>query len=92
MKSPWYRPQRVDEDGVPCLIQHMRYCYITMEVSVLFFNGEWKSFYTDHVCPSMNLMQCQPTRMQWLEIENAVTRAAEVEWKCWFPSKLRIVA
>ena len=56
------------------LIQKMRYNYGGMWFEVNFFNGKERRFSTDHVCPSIDLMQGEPTRMQWLEAENNIEK------------------
>lgn len=72
---------KVDEDDVPLLIQHMYYWYANMSFEVEFFNGKSYSFCSDYVCPSIGLMQKNPTRMQWLEAENNITKLALKKWK-----------
>jgi hypothetical protein len=61
-----------------------------MSFRVLFFNGKYKWFASDWVCPSIGLMQKSATRMQMLEAENSINKLAEENWKKWFPP-LRVV-
>lgn len=79
-----------DADGVPELIQQIRFCWSDMSFRVRFFNGASFWFATDRVCPSINLTQGGASRMQMLEAENNITKLAEANWKKWFPS-LRLV-
>jgi len=75
-----------DDDGVPELIQRIKFFPSDMSIRVLFFNGEKGWFDTDRVCPSIGLMQNKPSRMQMLEAENNINKLARLEWKKWFPS------
>ena len=79
-----------DDDGVPELIQSIRYCPSDMSFRGYFFNGEDFWFDVDRVCPSVGLMQNGASRMQILEAENNITKLAEMNWEKWFPS-LRLV-
>lgn len=70
--SGWYRPQRVDEEGVPCLIQHLRYNYGSMMFVAVFFDGSADRYTSDKVCPSISLTQHRITHMQELEAINNI--------------------
>ena len=65
---------KCDRDGVPDLIQRMTYSYDEMSFEVLLFNGKILYFSTDFACPSIDLLQESPTRMQYLEAENKITK------------------
>ena len=73
-----------DEDGVPILIQRLRYIYTGMWFEATFFNGETMLFCSDQVCRSVGLMG-RPDRMQMLEAENNINKLAELNWGKWFP-------
>ena len=74
-----------DDDGVPLLIQSIRYCQSDMSFRVTFFNGKHGWFATDMVCPSIGLMQKSATGMQMLAAENTINKLAEENWRKWFP-------
>lgn len=87
--------QRVDREGVPCLVQRMKFWYGDMTIEILFFNGKTHSFPVELFDgePGVGLLQQFPTRMQWLEIENNVNKMAEKRFTQWFPEdRFRLVA
>lgn len=76
---------RCDSDGVPELIQSMRYSPYDMAFEVLFFNGRMGLFASEKVCPSMALMQNKPDRMQLLEAMNSITLLSDEFFSQWWP-------
>ena len=82
---------KCDKDGVPLLIQDLRYFAGGMWFEVTFFNGFMMHFTSDKVCPSIGLMCMSPSRMQYLEAENNITKYAIEHWKKLFPH-LKVVA
>lgn len=56
-----------------------------MTIEVKFFNGKVKIFLEEEVGNCLDLMQHEPTTMQWLQIENAVNILALMDWGKWFP-------
>jgi len=71
---------KVDNDGIPLLVQSMRYSRGEMNFYVLFFNGITKIFMSEDVCSSIGLMQGKPTRMQFLEAQNNIEKYALNNW------------
>jgi hypothetical protein len=71
---------KVDKEGVPTLIQEIRYRYGNMAFYVTFFSGKKRIFPSDFACPSIGLMQKQPTRMQWLEAQNTIEKFSIDNW------------
>jgi len=71
---------RVDKNDIPTLIQGMKYSYGEMAFRVLFFNGLVVMCPTDHCCPSINLLQSNPSKMQWLEAQNSIEKYAIEHW------------
>lgn len=69
-----------DADGVPSLIQRLRYWPGGMMFEATFFNGESRFFPTDSVCRSIGLMQFNPDKMQLAEAENNITKLALMYW------------
>jgi len=69
-----------DKDGIPELIQRLVYLQGTMMFEVLLFNGETLLLTAEHVCPYIDIMQLRPTKMQWLEAENNITKFALSNW------------
>ena len=76
---------RCDAEGVPCLIQWMRYHRGSMQIEARFFNGESILFVTEIVCPDIELLAKWPTPAQWDEAENTINLMAEKNWREWFP-------
>lgn len=72
---------KCDSEGVPLLIQHLRYMAGSMTFIVDFFDGMEMEFTTDDVCPDVGLMQFKITKMQYLQAENAITKLALRFWK-----------
>ena len=64
----------VGRDGVPELIQGLRYRYGDMSFKAYFFNGKSLTFPSEFACPSIGLMQQVPTRMQELEAQNRIEK------------------
>lgn len=79
-----------DTDGVPRLVQRMRYWSVDMTVEVVFFNEKAIRFTSEALGDCVGLMQTEPTTMQWLQMENEVIMLSLKNWKKWFPH-LRIV-
>lgn len=75
-----------DREGVPLLIQRLSYIYSHMLFEVFFFNSKTKRLSAEHICPSIDLMQRKPSRMQWLEAENRINKLTILHWREWFPS------
>lgn len=73
-------PLFCDKEGVPLLIQGMKYVYSRYVFSVQFFNGQYIDFDAGSACPSMALLQSIPQKMQWLEAENYVTKTVLKNW------------
>ncbi len=76
---------KCDSEGVPELIQEMRYLPYMMAFEVLFFNGRSEFFDVDRVCPSIGLMQNIPDNMQMLEAENNITKLSNEFFNTWWP-------
>ena len=74
-----------DRDGVPELIQGMRYHYGGMYFDVQFFNGQERRFIAEQVCPSIGLEQSMPTPMQWLEVEQNIGLFVAKHYRELFP-------
>lgn len=74
-----------DKEGVPLLIQGMKYLYSSMTFEVRFFNGRKVEFGTEFFCPTLELLAREPTRMQWLEAEDRITRYVEQNYRKLFP-------
>jgi len=72
-----------DKDDVPLLVQHLHYMPGDMTIMVTFFNGLVKVFCTEFVCPSVDIIQFNMTRMQFLEAENNLNILATRDWKSW---------
>lgn len=72
-----------DSDDIPLLIQRLRYNYVAMWFEATFFNGKKMRFLTEMVCPSVSLMDMQPSRMQMLEAENNINKIAVDNWPEW---------
>jgi len=70
-------------DGVPELVQRIRYSYGNFYFRAVFFNGLVRYFDAASMCPSIELLQRVPTRMQMLEAESSITRLAEKHWAEW---------
>ena len=71
----WYRPQVCDSEGVPALVQRIRFT-LNMSVVVEFFNGSHKELGIDWLCPSVGILQRSLTRMQELECINNIEKLA----------------
>jgi len=71
---------QVDENDIPTLIQGIKYNYGEMAFKVLFFTGAIRMFPTDFACPSISLVQKNPSRMQWLEAQNNIEKYAIKNW------------
>ena len=69
-----------DKEGVPELIQALRYCPGDMSFEVSFFNGRTFRCYSEWVCPSIELMTMVPSKIQYLEAENTITNYALENW------------
>jgi len=69
-----------DEEGIPKLIQKIRYMYGGMWFEVLFFNGKTRLFSSDDVCPSLGLLS-HPDKMQMLEAQNNIEKFALKFWQ-----------
>lgn len=81
-----------DKEGVPELIQRMRYLYESMAFEVKFFNGREVKFGAEFFCPTIGLSQPEPTRMQWLEAEDRITRYVAGNYRKLFPDLgLRVI-
>lgn len=65
----------------------MRYYPMSMGFVVLFFNDKSMLFMSEDLCDSIDILASQPTRMQWLQAENAINVLAIKHWKKWFPYK-----
>ena len=76
---------RCDKEGVPLLVQEIKYYMHIRIFKVLFFNGVRGSFTCELVGPKHLGFLCVCTRRQLLEAENNITRLARTEWKAWFP-------
>jgi hypothetical protein len=61
-----------DNEGVPALIQSLRYRAGDMVFVAKLFDGKRLLFTSDWACPSVGLMQSEATRMQMLEAENRI--------------------
>ena len=61
------------KDGVPKLIQNLRYRYSTFSFIVTLFDGRELEASPDYFCPSLELTD-DPTRMQMLETENRLNK------------------
>ena len=61
------------KDGVPKLIQNLRYRYSTFSFIVTLFDGRELEASADYFCPSLELTD-DPTRMQMLETENRLNK------------------
>ena len=72
-----------DHDGVPNMVQRIRYIYGHMSFKVTFFDGTCRYFDGSAMCPSLELLQRNPTNMQMLEAENNITKLAEQHWAAW---------
>ncbi len=75
-----------DKDGVPELIQCMRYSPCDMAFEVGFFNRENRLFASEDVCPSVELVQNNVSRMQMLEAQNNITNMVLSNYKNIFPT------
>ena len=84
-----YRHCLCDAEGVPKLVQGMKYHYSDMTVEVEFFNGTPLRFYVDNICPSVALLEKKPSPEQMLEIEATIEKLAKAEWRNWFPDAKR---
>ncbi len=60
------KPLLVDHEGVPRLVQVMRYRYANLAFRVLYFDGDQIEMDAGGV---MDLMDGEPTRMQWFMAE-----------------------
>jgi len=80
---------RVDDEGVPKLVQKVKYNRETGLFTLTFFNNKSRMFTRSEICPVMGVFN-KPT---WQELELAdkkATELAEKEWRQWF-LELRIV-
>ena len=75
-----------DSDGVPLLVQSIRYNYSGMWFVVVFFNGKDRVFTVDEVCPNVGITCRRPDKMQMMQVENTVNKLAKNEWSKWFTS------
>jgi len=74
-----------DSEGIPAVVQKLRYQYSVMNFEVTFFNGGVKLIPAEYVCPSIGMMQKEPNDMQYLEAENTINKMAVKHWQEWFP-------
>jgi len=72
-----------DRSGVPNMVQTIRYIYGSMSFRVRFFDGTVRHFDGGVMCPSLELLQRNPTSMQMLEAESNITKLAEQHWAAW---------
>ncbi len=72
---------KVDKEDVPELIQRLQYNYHSTTVQATTFDGRDWLFCINQLCNSVGLMQSQPNKMQWLEIENSANKLIIKNWK-----------
>jgi hypothetical protein len=70
-----------DKEGVPLLIQKLKYLYSLMVFEVTLFNSKEIEVTAELVSPTVELLQSSPTHMQWLEAENNITKYLLLNWK-----------
>lgn len=74
--KPWYASHlmKVDAEGVPLVVQSMRYLYASMMFEVILFNGARAAFSTDEVSETVGMMQHHPTDAQMSEAYQNIVR------------------
>ncbi len=72
---------RIGKEGIPTLIRNIKYRYGNMAFYVTFFSGKKKVFPAEFACPSMGIMQKQPTSEQWLEAESSIEKFSIDNWE-----------
>ena len=72
-----------DLDGVPLMIQKLTYFRSDMTWEGTFFNGVKKKIPEEFVGNCMELMQYEPTNMQYLQALNAFEKVATDNWRDW---------
>ena len=75
-----------DNEGVPLLVQKLEYYYGERYFTATFFNGGKKIFTAEIVCPSLGIVQHEPSQMQWLEAENNICKIALGKWRDMYPT------
>jgi len=65
-----------DPDGVPRLVQNIKYRYGSMTVLVTYFDGRLKEIPVEVLTDSVGLLDKSLSTMQYLEIEAALEKVA----------------
>lgn len=78
---------RCDGNGVPCLIQELEFQYGSLVFKATFFNGEKRYFCGGYVCPSLGLLEREPSNLQFLEAEQKISHLSARHWDKWYNLK-----
>ncbi len=77
---------KTDKDGVLDLIQNLEYNYSLMHFKVTYFTGWIRVFPAEQFC-DIELLDGNPSLMQWLEAYRSIEEYSLKHWKEWYFEK-----